>query len=249
MGQLLHHGPSRQHIQVHKIARVIVAKVGVAQVAPARNAQGVVGNEQLVVHALLHPREVAHQAENAPQLRIACTRQRVEHAHFHIGHKGQPHHLRVSPGAVQIVQQHAHPHTTLCSGHHALQQPLRAHVGMDGVVLQIQRLLRRFHKCQTAAVGRLRAAEQHESRRVARFGCGFLLLHHAGQRRAGRVGQRAAYGAINVPWQTRAARECHANAHRDQQRKNRERPESRWALIEELNRGGGRVHGGGEKPR
>ena len=245
MGQLLHHGPGRQHIQVHKIARVIVAKVGVAQVAAARNAQGVVGNEQLVVHALLHPREVAHQAENAPQLRIACTRQRVEHAHFHIGHKGQPHHLRVSPGAVQVVQQHAHPHTTFCGGHHALQQPLRAHVGMDGVVLQIQRLLCRFHQRQPAAVGRLCAAEQHESRRVASFGGSLLLLHHAGQRRAGRVGQRAAYGAINVLWQTRAARECHANAHRDQQRKNREQPESRWALSEALNRGGGRVHGVG----
>ena len=45
-----------------------------------------------------------------------------------------------------------------------------------------------------AAVGRLCAAEQHESRRVASFGGSLLLLHHAGQRRAGRVGQRAAYG-------------------------------------------------------
>ena len=64
----MHHRARRQHVQVHKIAGVGVAEIRIAQVAPTRDTHGIVGNEELVVHALLQALEVAQHAEHAAQV-------------------------------------------------------------------------------------------------------------------------------------------------------------------------------------
>ena len=186
-----------------------MAEVGVAQIAPARHAHGVVGNEELVVHALLHAVKVAQHAERAAQCRAPGTGQRVEHAHFDVGHEGQAHHLRVAAGAVKVVQQDAHAHPPAGCGRHAAQQPPRAGVGVDGVVLQVECFLCSLHQGQAAAVGGLRPAQQQEAGSRARTGAGAALLHHLAQGGAARRGQRLADGALHLLRQPCAAR-CQA---------------------------------------
>ena len=161
-----------------------MAEIGIAQVAPAGDAHGVVGNEQLVVHALLHPRKIAQGTDHAPQRRVTGTGHRVEHAHFDVGLKGQAHHLRVRAGGVEVVQQHAHAHAAPGCGHHAAQQTLGAGIGVNGVVLQVQRFLGRLDQCQAAAIGRLGAGEQQKAGFKAPTRRRAALLHLGGQRGA-----------------------------------------------------------------
>ena len=119
--QVFDHRAGCQHIDIHKVAIIRCVEIGVAQIAPAHYAHGVISHKQLVVHALLGALKVRQYAPGPPQAGAARTRQRVEHAHFHIGHKSQAHDLCIRACAVKVVQQHPHPHTTLCGFHNGAQ--------------------------------------------------------------------------------------------------------------------------------
>ncbi|MNV31449.1 hypothetical protein D3C71_1227590 [compost metagenome] len=207
-GEILHHRPCGQHVQVHKIAGVGIAEIGIPQVAAPGDAHGVVGDEELVVHALLHPRKVAQRAEHAPQRRAPCPGERVEHPHFDVGYKGQAHHLRIAAHAVKIVQQHPHTHAAPGCGHHTEQQALGAGVGMDGVVLQVQRFLRGIYQRQAAAVGCLWPTEQQEPRGVAAACRCPAILHELAQGRPCGGGQGARHRPLHVLGQAGAAAGC-----------------------------------------
>jgi hypothetical protein len=164
--QILDDGAAGQNIEIDKIAHIGGVKVGIAQVASANHGQGVVGHEQLVVHALLGALKVGQQRPGPADGGGARAGQRIEHAHLHIGHKSQAHDLRVGPRAVEVVQQHAYAHAAPGRLHDGAQQSPGALVCMDGVVLQIQRLLCVFHQRHAAAEGMPGAGDQGKSRGI-----------------------------------------------------------------------------------
>jgi hypothetical protein len=193
--QVLHDRAGRQHVDVDEVARGRIAEVGVAQVAPARDAEHVVGQEQLVVHALLDARGVVDGVEQAAEGGVARAGQRVEQPHLDVRDEGQAQHQRVAPGGVEVVEQHAHAHAAFGRRAQPAHEAAGAGVGVDGVVLQVQRLLGALDQREPAAVGGLRAAQQQEAGFVARLVGLAALLHQVGQRGAGgRRGDRGETG-------------------------------------------------------
>lgn len=167
------------------------------------------------MHAPLRPLEIRQQRIGPPQHGTACARQRVEHAHLYARHKGQPHDLRIRTRAVEVVQQHPHPHATPRRLHHAAQQALRALVGMDGVVLQVQRLLRTLDQGQPCAVGGLGAGQEGEGGGLRPDAGWPQLLHQRAQWRALRSFQGGGDGAIDLRGQAAGAAADHGGHQQD----------------------------------
>ncbi|MPM48359.1 hypothetical protein SDC9_95083 [bioreactor metagenome] len=197
--QILHQRPGDQHVYIDEV-RLRVAKVRVAQIAPAHHPHHVIGQKKLVVHALLRTLKIRGRMPHAAERTLAISRQRIEHAHLHIRHERHVHHQRIAPRAMKVVQQNPHPHATprrLCNGAH---QPLRARIRMDRVILQIQRLPRVLHQRQAAPIRRLRPRQQHEPRST-RPRLVFLLLaalRQLRQRQGGRWHNGRGDRAVNV---------------------------------------------------
>ena len=82
----------------------------------------------------------------------------------HVRLEGQAQHLRVLAHGVEVVQQDAHAHAAPRGLAHALQQHLGAGVGVDRVVLQVQRALRAFDQRQPAGEARRRRCPAGGSR-------------------------------------------------------------------------------------
>ncbi|MDT4843532.1 hypothetical protein FQZ97_774660 [compost metagenome] len=213
--EVLHDRAGRQHVDVDEVAGDGIAEVGVAQVAPARHAHHVVGQEQLVVHALLDARDLADGVEHAVEAGAARTRERVEQPHLDVRDEGQAEHQRVAADGVEVVQQDAHPHAALGRRAQPAHQPAGAGVGVDGVVLQVQRLLCVLDQRQPAAVGRLRAAQQQEAGIEARLVGVAALPQQRGQRRAVGRGERGRDGAVHLLRQLRAGAEHQEGQQRD----------------------------------
>ena len=190
--QLAHDRACSHDVQINEVVAVQRIKVGITQIASARNANAVVCNKQLVVHALLGTLKVGECGQRADDGGATRPRQRVEHAHLNAGHKGHAHDLCVLACAVKVIQQYAHPYPALGRLHNGVQQACRAGVGMDGVVLQVQRLRGRFHQGQAAGKCSIGPAQQHKAGAVGRVCCCALCLHHLAQRCALRLGQRMA---------------------------------------------------------
>jgi hypothetical protein len=87
---------------------------------------------------------------------------------------------------VEVVEQHAHAHAAFGRRAQPAHEAAGAGVGVDGVVLQVQRLLGALDQREPAAVGGLRAPQQQEAGFVARLVGLAALLHEVGQRGAGR---------------------------------------------------------------
>ena len=197
--ELLHQWTGDQHIGVDEVG-LRVAKIRVTQIAPTHHTHHVVGEKQLVVHALLRALKVAHRMPHAPDRGFPITGQRVEHPHLHIGHKRHPHHQRVAPRAMKVVEQNPHPHPTLRRSHDRQHQALGTGIRVNRVVLQIERLPRVLDQGQAPTVGRLRTAEQLEPR-CTRARLVFLLLAALGDLQKRCVGCRfdgVGDGAVNV---------------------------------------------------
>ena len=87
--QIARDAPGCQHVDIDKIGAFTLAKVCFAQIAPAGDGHGVVGDEHFVVHAPLHARRIVEIAQNPQRHRSAPARQRVEQAQFNIPFKSK----------------------------------------------------------------------------------------------------------------------------------------------------------------
>ena len=237
---LRHHRANGQDVHVDEVAAVGGAEVGVAQVAPAGDAPGVVGDVQLVVHAVLHAPEVVQRAHGAHHGGAAPARQRVVHAHLHAGQKSHAHHQRVLAGGVEVIQQDAHAHAALGGQAHFLQQARGALVAVDGVVLDVQRAAGLLRQRQAAAEGEVGGIDQRVAGQVGRRVGRPARRRQLAQRRAGGAGQRVRYRALDVLGQAAAARQHD----RQQQQRQPRQPAGRGVWAREwgrLEHGGGRV--------
>ena len=168
------------------------------------------------MHALLDARGVVERVEEAAQHRSPGAGERIEHPHLDVGLEGETHDERIAPGTMEVVEQDAHAHTAPGGFVHGPEQPAGAGVGMDGVVLEVEGLLRALDQSEPAAIGELRAVEQQEAGFETRAGGIAALLHQRRKRGTGRRGECGGDRPLHVLGQLRAGADeendaqCHA---------------------------------------
>ncbi|MCY1505275.1 hypothetical protein D9M68_394780 [compost metagenome] len=110
-GRLRHHRAGQQQLEVDEVGALAAQEVLVREVAPAGDGHGAVGDEQLVVHAVVEPPEIAEELQPAQRRVIARVHERVEQPHLRVRLGGQPEQQAVHAGGVEVVEQqpHAHP--------------------------------------------------------------------------------------------------------------------------------------------
>ena len=131
---IAHHRAPGQHIQVGKQHPLGIAKVLVANIAPAHNAGLVVGGERFVVHAPVGALKVKHIAQHFGP----AQHKGVEQAHLNLGVGVQGVQQAVHSGGAAIVKQQAHTHAPISRGEQIAQQHQPAGIGPPDVVLHIQ---------------------------------------------------------------------------------------------------------------
>ena len=64
-GQLRHDGSGADQVEVDEITVLVEREVLVADIAPAGDGKSVIGDEQLVVHPMIDPRNIRYRSQNA----------------------------------------------------------------------------------------------------------------------------------------------------------------------------------------
>jgi hypothetical protein len=195
-------GARHEQVEVDEVGLRAAQEVVVGQVAPARDGKGAVGDEELVVHALVEAAEVGGELPQGRQRRIAPVGEGIEEPDLDPGIGGQTEQRFVESRGIEIVQKQ--PHANAARGRiaqRAQHQPAGGVVG-DQVGLQIdgrsgagdeldprrERVVRHRNRTHRRALGRDR--EFARERR---------------QRRIGRRGDARRWRPLDVAWQAGAA--------------------------------------------
>ena len=191
VGHLARRRPGDHHVAVDVIEVVIPVEVAVLVVASAGDADAVVHQQQLVVHALVELHEAADHARGEFQRRRAGV---VE------GGVVQPH-VQVDAGAhqpveqvevvegEQLVGQDAHLHAASRRLHQLVQHQLAGVVLGPDEGLHVDRLARGAHQVHPRGQRRLAVVEQGDHMHR-------LLRRGLGQRAVRRLQQRRGLGAM-----------------------------------------------------
>ena len=129
-------------VNIDEVLAGAAQKILVGHVAPANHSHGAVGNEQLVVHAVVNPFPVAHRRQEARgRAQFSQTAKGVEQAYLHIlvGRKREE--QIVLAAGVEIVDQQPHAHAAIRGVAQRTQQPAPGFVVFEVVVLHVQRHL------------------------------------------------------------------------------------------------------------
>ena len=205
------------HVEVDEIAAIPLAEIDIAQIAAAGDAEGIVGQEQLVVHAVLHALEIVQRTEDAQKAVAARAADRVEQADFHAGHEDQLQHPGIRALGVEVVQQDAHPHAAFGRIAYSRQQFARRGIGMDGVILQVQRAFGLPGQRKPGGKGGIGTAEQAEAGVLSATG---LLAQLAGEpsQRGGLADRQGMGGRLLVIGRQRATTaQCQQQAEQQRQ--------------------------------
>ncbi len=204
-GHVTHDPAHSQHVQVDEVAALVGPEIGIPEVAAAGDAHGVVGDEQLVVHALLDAGHVLQRRDDAADQRGARAGQGIEQSDLHVGLECQAQHLGVLSRRIEVVEQQPDPHAAPRGIAQRLQQDFGAGVGVDGVVLQVQAALGRLDQRQPAGKCCAYTVQQPEARITARALLRSALLHQLAERRLLRRVEGRRCRTLYVVRQARAA--------------------------------------------
>ncbi|MNZ49768.1 hypothetical protein D3C78_675440 [compost metagenome] len=137
--------PDAEQVEVAEVHLGLGVEVLVAKIASADDGQAVVRQPQLVVHAPVLPGQVEQAAEIAREAGAAAEMLRVEQAHLDIRMGCQRTQLIVTAVAADVVEQHAHAHTTIRRTQHFVDQRAGGEAVVHDVVLDIQAALGLAH--------------------------------------------------------------------------------------------------------
>ena len=132
---LRHDGAAHHHVGVGKGVFAVDVEIFVADIAPADNADAVVGNQGFVVHPAVQPRKIGQIADKPP----FAVQKWVEQADLDVGvavERGQD---GVHAVRVVIVQQQAHAHAAFCRLPEFLQQCQAGGVVAPNIILRVNR--------------------------------------------------------------------------------------------------------------
>ncbi len=213
--QLADHRAHDEGVHVDEIAALVEHEIFVADVAPAGDGDHAVGDEQLVVHAVVDSIDVAERTDESARQRFAQAAEGVEQPHFDVRRFGQCAQHRVGLRGEQVVDQQAHAHAALAGVAQQTQQQAPGGVVVDDVVLQVQTVAGAPNQLQ-ARVQRIGAQRQQpEAGQVARRGGG---PGDFGQVACGRRRQRLGHRLRPGRRQCAAAGHCRRQQHGEQQR-------------------------------
>ena len=110
----------------------------VADVASANNGGGIVGNEQFVVHPVIHPLAGNNKLGVAQQLEHAARVERIEEPDFDSRMSGQCPDLPVASDVVGVIDQHSYAYPAIGSTNNGCHQQLARRVVLNGEILQVE---------------------------------------------------------------------------------------------------------------
>lgn len=194
-------GTADHHVAVDVVEVVVPVEVAVLVIAPTGDADAVVHQQQLVVHALVELHEAAqHAGSEFQRLRVGLVEGRVVQPHLQVrADPRQPvEQVRVVERE-QLVGQDAHLHAAACRAHQLVQHQLAGIVLIPDEGLYVDRLLRGADQVDPCRQRRLAVVEQgHHVYRLLRRGRGQRPGSRGQQRRRHRavVGLRAVHAVV-----------------------------------------------------
>jgi hypothetical protein len=176
-----HDGAHDEGVDVDEVGVVRAQEVLVGDVAPARDRHHAVGDEHLVVHAVVQPPEVEDRRRVAAAgTGRAVAAEGIEEAHLDVRERRQPAQQRVGVRGVEVVDEQADANAALARVAQRRQQQPAGRVVLELVVLDVERRRRALRKLQSR-VERIRAERQQAN-------AGLL---GRGRRRRGDLDERA----------------------------------------------------------
>ncbi len=139
VGQVRNDRARSQHVEVDEVGRGAGHEVLVADVAPAAHRQRVVGDEQLVVHAVVDAAELVQRRQHTLRRRAGARGQWIEQPHLDIGVGREVGEHDVVAGGVEIVDQQAHAHAARRRVAQLAQEAVADRIAVHLVVLRIDR--------------------------------------------------------------------------------------------------------------
>ena len=89
VGELRHHRADDEGVHVDEVVGHAAHEVFVGDVAPAGDDHRAVGDEQLVVHAVVDAPEVAERRRVLARQAVAAAAERIEEAHLDVRERGE----------------------------------------------------------------------------------------------------------------------------------------------------------------
>ena len=198
-----HDRADHQHVHVDEVGAGTALEVFVGDVAAAHDRRHAVGNEQLVVHAVVEPAHVTERGDELRHRAPACAAEWIEQAHFDIRKRRQA--TDQSVGRIEIVDQQAHVHAAQRGIAQAAHDETAAAVVGDQVILDIERVACAIDELHPRVERVEAVGHQAKARlRVHRPGCVGDAHEHAG---VGRAPCRGVW-PVGLGWQE-AARAQH----------------------------------------
>ena len=116
-GELTDDGTHDEYVQVHEVARRAARKVFICDVAPSHDSDRAVGDEELVMHPVIEPPEIADRRDVFAGDALSCAAKRIEQAYLHVRERRQAAKHRVAACRVKVVHQQPHSHAAQCARH------------------------------------------------------------------------------------------------------------------------------------
>ena len=165
-GQLRHDGAGRHHVQIDEIIVLIAREVLIADIAAAGDGQRVVGDEQLVVHAVIDAANVARRGDEPGPGRESAAGKRIEHPDLDVRVFAQMQEAPVFARRIEIIDQDAHPHAAVRRQAHMMQQQPRGIVLLNDVVLDVERAFGMVGERDEIGQGLLARRQQADARQI-----------------------------------------------------------------------------------
>ena len=134
-----HHGPDHDHVEIAKMLRFARFEIRVADVAAADDGRRVVDDERFVVHAPIQARSVDHELADLREDRWIARLERIEKPHLDVRMRVERVEHVLGVARIEIVHQQAHAHAAVGGGEQVLRDQTAGRVGIEDVVLQIDR--------------------------------------------------------------------------------------------------------------
>ena len=139
--KLPHHRSRNDEIEVSELELRARLKILVADIAPAGHRNGVVADEELVVHPVIEPAGLEQEFDAAQHAELLPRQVGIEDTNFDVGVR----HERPDSGAAvdsqRVVEQQPDPHTAVRCGQQGAEQQLSGIVLLQQEILGIERLL------------------------------------------------------------------------------------------------------------
>ena len=141
-GELSGDGTCRENVVIGELGIRVHLKVLIADISAADERNGIVDEQQLVVHSIVESGGVQHEFDRAPQVAVAAIDERIEYPNLDVWMCVQRADLLVARDRVAVVDQHPHPHATIGGPHQGIGEQPAGLVAAKDEILKIQRLLR-----------------------------------------------------------------------------------------------------------